>query len=480
MASTLNEYYTSQGKSLPAISERAKTYESMGLGSAASYQGTSQQNTALLGKLTGGGGSTTQTSNFQNKDEVQNYTNNVQNNYLATLNSNSGPSLEFDTNSLVQALVTKGGYNQTDAENAAKGSRATELAKEFLGIGGAESGSLISNNEIPTVSMETIQSYLPSGEAPAAINRNELLNQYRIDMGVESLETNLNDLSAQEEEAYANLESTKASERGKAVPLGVMEGRISEETRMAQENLEFIQRQKTRVVNELNTKYSIINTYVTNDALDYQDAVKAYDTKFTQGLSLFETIWGVTKDQWNMKQQQQATASTNLGLYVNAITSGNLTYSNLSNDQKLQISKLETQAGLPIGFVSSLQMSAKDQIAFTSTNDGITQVGFIDPTTKQITVKTYGTATPKKATESEKKASAIGAMESKLSQLGGSDQLVSPAEYKAQKSIWLQAGYSADDFDNNFRTNHVDESHPADYGLKSYTASNQPTIIINK
>jgi len=362
MVATLNEYYTSQGKPLPAVSERAKIYESMGLGSAATYQGTSQQNTALLGKLTTGGSSATPTTNFQNKDEVQNYTNQVQNDYLKTLNSNSGPALEFDKNALVEAMVSKG-YNRTDATNEANGPNALNRAKEYLGIGGGESGVVSGGNgDIPTVSMDTLKSFLPSGEAPTPIKRNELLNQYRIDQGVEPLEAKLTDLTAQEEEAYANLRQTTASERGKAVPSGVMEGRISEETRVAQENLDFIQRQKTRVTNELNTKYSIINTYVTNDALDYQDAVKAYDTKFTQGLNLFETIWGITKDQWTMKQQAQATASTNLNLYVNAITSGNMTYNDMSSDQKLQIQKLETQAGLPIGTVASMKVSAKDKV----------------------------------------------------------------------------------------------------------------------
>ena len=50
--STLYDYYTkSLGQALPSLSERAKLYESKGLGSAASYAGTAEQNTSLLGKL---------------------------------------------------------------------------------------------------------------------------------------------------------------------------------------------------------------------------------------------------------------------------------------------------------------------------------------------------------------------------------------------------------------------------------------------
>jgi hypothetical protein len=49
MANTLYEFYTGQGQKLPSISERSKIYETAGLGTG--YQGTAQQNTALLGYL---------------------------------------------------------------------------------------------------------------------------------------------------------------------------------------------------------------------------------------------------------------------------------------------------------------------------------------------------------------------------------------------------------------------------------------------
>lgn len=52
-ANTLSGYYSSIGKSLPSIAERAKIYEQMGLGQAAFYTGTAEQNTKLLNALKG-------------------------------------------------------------------------------------------------------------------------------------------------------------------------------------------------------------------------------------------------------------------------------------------------------------------------------------------------------------------------------------------------------------------------------------------
>lgn len=49
MANTLYDYYKGLGQSLPSVQERAKLYETSGLGTG--YQGTAQQNASLLGYL---------------------------------------------------------------------------------------------------------------------------------------------------------------------------------------------------------------------------------------------------------------------------------------------------------------------------------------------------------------------------------------------------------------------------------------------
>lgn len=51
MANTLFDYYNQKGQTLPNLQERGKMFESYGLGSASGYQGTAEQNTALLGRL---------------------------------------------------------------------------------------------------------------------------------------------------------------------------------------------------------------------------------------------------------------------------------------------------------------------------------------------------------------------------------------------------------------------------------------------
>jgi hypothetical protein len=211
--------------------------------------------------------------------------------------------------------------------------------------------------------MEELKTTLaPSTPAPAPLNRVEKFEELRTTQGVADLEKTLTDLKAQEETINATLRQRTAAEEGKPVPVGVISGRKSEIQKQEQENLDLVQRQKARVVDELNTKYSVINTYMNLMGLDYQDAVSAYDKEFERNFSMYGIILDQQKLQTDQWYKDQAIATTNLQIYMNAVTAGNLSYSSLSSDQKLTISKLEAQSGMPIGFISNLQIAPKDKI----------------------------------------------------------------------------------------------------------------------
>lgn len=331
--------------------------------------------------------------------------------------------MAYDTAALTQALITKGGYNPTDAANAAanKGGRGEELAKEFLGYTGdsslssqsvdgdlpaylqsfqetaMQSLSELKPPEVPTFE-ELKNNLLPDTPAPTPINRVATREALRTSLGVGDLETELNTIKTEETRITDELRVLTGTEEGKPVALNVISGRISEEERVAQQRLDAVIRQKNSVINELNTKYNVINTYVQDLGLDYNDAVEAYNTdfernykiqsmvtdmattSFTQSLDKLKTGWDMTMDTVQLQQQiKQANidnARANLSTMVNAITSGNMNYSTMSDDQKLQVQKLEVQSGLPVGTVSRMGISEKDKIlAFSSDNTQAWVVG---------------------------------------------------------------------------------------------------------
>lgn len=394
MASTLAEYYSGIGQSLPSVSERSKVYESKGLGSAAEYKGTAEQNTRLLGVLSGGGGSSSSPSVAQ-----------------------SGSSKNYEYGGWYDNPET--GKNQrwfngvwTNGEEPNAPKQSSDVNSYLNTYQNSVLKSSAPEVRVPTMD-ELKTQLLPSGNAPTPINRAETREKLRTEYGLSDLEQKLSDIKKEEADLAAGFRAQRVSEEGKTVPLNVIAGRVSEEERQYMDRQDFITRTKAVVVDELNTKYSIINQYVQDIGLDYQDAVKRYDDEFARNVQMYSIITGKEKDARSAYESDRAAASANLNIYMNAITKGNLDYNSMAPDQKLLVNKLEIQAGLPQGFMSNLKMDPGANIVFTSSNDGVTQVG-IRNKDGTISVQNYGTrissgGSGKAPSESEIKRSYISA-----------------------------------------------------------------------
>lgn len=323
-----------------------------------------------------------------------------------------------------------------------------------------------SANQINVKSIDQLKSELaPSTSLPPLLNRVEEYTKLTDKYKVADLESSLNELKAQEDEAVAALRQRTANERGQQVAQGVIEGRISEETRQAQEQIDFIQRQKSRVVDELNTRYNIINTYINLMGLDYNDAVARYDKEFEQNLQIYGIIENQIDRNLDQYNKDRAFAQANLQTYVNLITKGNLDINNLSGDDKVMLSKLEVQAGFSPGFIASVKKDPSADILFTTSNEGVTQVGFRN-SDGTISVQSYGTRiSSSKQSQAEIEKEAVGDMASLLESRKVSNGKVPPKDWSELRSYWLQEGFSGEVFDKAFRSQYVDESQPESYGF---------------
>jgi hypothetical protein len=304
-----------------------------------------------------------------------------------------------------------------------------------------------------------IRNMLTGGiEKPAPLNREQAFTDLRAEYGVADLETSLNDLKAQEEEIVAAFRQQRTAERDKPVATNVISGRIGKEERDASERLDYLGRQKSRVVDELNTKYSIIGQIMQFKGEDYQDAVQSYESAFNQNLQIYKLI----SDE---KTAAETSARANLQIYMNAITAGNMDFNSLGADQKVMINKLEAQSGLPVGFVSSLKLDPKANILFTSSNDGVTQVGIKNPD-GTISVQNYGTKNSGgKQTEAEFARTAQKEVATFLSSKANSYGHVSGKVYQQVRNKWVEeTGSTPDEFDTAFRA-YRDPYNLGSYGL---------------
>lgn len=228
------------------------------------------------------------------------------------------------------------------------------------GIPGVQSTSDILNE---------LKTMLPTN-APEAPNLVDTYKTLTSDSGITDLENQLNDLKAQREEVLGQLDVNKTAEKSKPVAQNVIEGRISEEEATAQQRVDFLTRQINSVSNELTSKYNTIEKIMQYTQTDYTNAKDTYDTQFSQAMDLITQARGIQQDQISVQQKAIDNARANLQIYVNAITSGNLDLSSASPDVIASINSMELQAGLPIGFMQSLGMSAKDQILHINDSTG--------------------------------------------------------------------------------------------------------------
>lgn len=299
-------------------------------------------------------------------------------NLIKTLEPN-----KYDTKTVANAYkslssgVTKaGGWTEQNADNIYKytGTRPTftqDAQGNPLGGGSGDVSSYLDGYQqsvygatsSPDIRDSIVEQIEPDGGMPDTIDWSDRYDEWRDDLGVTDLEDTLNDLNDDLQTEIDITEERTLDAEGKPVAMGVISGRINEIERQQQRRIRSITRQIDSISNQLNTAYNVINTYMQFERMEYQDAMDKYNTEFSRNLKMYELTMA------EMDRQSQI-ARTNLQLFTNAITGGNMDYNSLSADQKAFISKLEVQSGLPIGFVSSLHMKPNEKLVGTSRDGG--------------------------------------------------------------------------------------------------------------
>ena len=334
-------------------------------------------------------------------------------------------------------------------------------------------GEIYDAREAPQVKVPTMEelkkTLAPSVELPPLLKRAEEREALRLEYGLAELETSLTDIKDQIENEMNIIRKQRGIEEGKPVALGVIAGRITEEERVAQERIDFLGRQQNRIVDELNTKYTIIGQYMQDIGLDYGDAVARYDNEFKNNITMYNIISGKEEAALTQFEKNRTAARANLQIYTNAITAGNLDYASMSEDQKLMIGKLEVQSGFPVGFVGSLNMSAQDRLL--SVNDKTGEALMMNSDGTFNVVQTGMRIAPEKGTKTEKEAAdktgTFNEVQSELDRLGGGDKYVSPDQWKYLRRQWISLGYSGSEFDDAFRGTYVNPDFSAsDFGLE--------------
>lgn len=404
-------------------------------------------------KSTGQDSSFNSRASLATKYGISNYAGSAEQNtaLLNALKKGSAPKTPTAVNDLGSATSYINANQEADKAAASKSSDVPVRA------------SAQSYEEIFANLQKTITGGL--GTKPSAPNFESTYQSELSKAGISDLETTLNDLSNQENEIRASFRQQKANEEGKPVALNVIEGRVGEEERAANERLDAVLRQKDYVTNQLKTKYDVVNNIMNLKKLDYTTANDEYNTKFSQNLQLFNVVKGISDDQKSDLEREQDNARANAQIIYNSIKDGGLKLDEIGDDQKLSITKMEMQAGLPVGFYQNLQSKNPKADIVTSTSRESNGSKYVDIvmrnpdgslSTQSMRVGSVDKAgSGSKPTEAETKKADASKVASQLGSRAGADGYVSPDDYKTARRAWVNAGYDAGDFDTRFARTYV-------------------------
>lgn len=210
------------------------------------------------------------------------------------------------------------------------------------------------------------QQLMGNATRPTSVSLLDTFNEFRTTMGLGEVEGEIAKLKADEQAIYAAARQRTNFERGKTVAMNVQQGRVSEVERQERENLDFVQRQISFRTDQLNSAYSVINQMVQFTQMDYQNASDAYDKEFSQKMSMYEQLrseqFQERDFQFKFQQAQKDNARANLEIFTNMITKGNMNYNDLDRSTQLEISKLEIQSGLGLGFTGKLKIAPSESV----------------------------------------------------------------------------------------------------------------------
>lgn len=155
------------------------------------------------------------------------------------------------------------------------------------------------------------------------------------------------------------------------VSMDVIGGRTSEIDRQTNEQLDAIGRQIQYAVDMQTAAMNTVQMIMQFEQVDYQNAFNSYKAQFDAKLSTYTLKKDLEQQLWDRdmaeKQFQQQVAFANLSILAEMAANGSYNYDGLSPEQRMQITKMETQAGLPVGFLSKIQPPPQSKIISTST-----------------------------------------------------------------------------------------------------------------
>lgn len=219
--------------------------------------------------------------------------------------------------------------------------------------------------------------------APAVPDLRSEMERLRMEYQVEPLERQISDYESEIVAAQQRYSEMIAKERDRpGATLEQLRGRAGEiESEMRQE-IGFLEARKNVAINQLNQKYSTINTMMGLTVQQYELARQDYEMKFNQAFNLiglaadnqwrqFDASLNLAKTAYDVHQIERQAALANWQVVSEtihrSIKDGAMNSINdLTPHQLAKLTQMESQANLPEGFTQKVLQNLRPQDEFIS------------------------------------------------------------------------------------------------------------------
>ena len=200
----------------------------------------------------------------------------------------------------------------------------------------------------------------PDQPEPDAPDYEESLRDLRIEYGIDPLETQLNGFNSELEALYAQRSARIQAERDKTVATNVIAGRVSEVERNENERIAALERSIKTVTDQLNTKYSVVNSLMDAKQLDYTTAVQSYDAEMEANIALYNAARGIEDSLKTDDQRAVDNARSSAEILINGYAGAGLTFDQLSPTQQSTLTKLSVESGFDPGFYQQMLSTSEE------------------------------------------------------------------------------------------------------------------------
>ncbi len=212
----------------------------------------------------------------------------------------------------------------------------------------------------------------PAMPAPGAPNYVSQYAQMRAQNGVPALEDKVNTFEGQKAALQEQMIKFKAAEMGTSDTAAGYSGRVSDQQRNVQAQLDSLNLEEGVAQQALATKNSFISTMMDLTEKDYAASSALYDKTFTQNLQIQTMLNTQAYHEQTLAEKAGNDARAKLATMQQVINNQGLSMADaIAHDPKLEgtLNQLEMQAGFPPGFMETFS-KGKPKADIVATTEG--------------------------------------------------------------------------------------------------------------